>query len=171
MQGKLRHPRLAASRKSAYNSIMSNRKKTLITPSQLVKAFAYPFPVVIGGFALTLTLACLTVGVNPIPLVIGFLHESTQALLPLIGSLAVIWGFYTVLYLTAVRTSRGFFSLQQNPALASTPSPAWRVMSASVPQPECYLCFLQEELPTPLHTAFPTLVGTRWHPGTHPMLI
>ena len=141
-----------------------------ITPSQLGKAFAYPFPVMVGSFTLFLAMIYVIAGINPLTVVAAFLHAATLDLLPLISCLAVIWFLYTVLYAATSGTFREFFQIQQDPSRASNLSPAWRVLFVSV-NPSVHYWFRQSAgLPNPLRAARRLLIGMRGHPGIHPTL-
>ena len=144
--------------------------KKLITPSQLGRAFALPFPLMVGSYTLLLALLYVGVGINPLPVIVAFLTDATVALSPLVATLTALWVVYTVIYIAVVGACREFISIQRNPIRASSLRPAWKVMFASFKPPK-WCCFWQDDdLPVPLNTTDPILIGTRWHPGIHPLL-
>ena len=143
---------------------------SLKSPSQLAGAFAYPVLLVVVGFTLTLTLACATVGVNPIPLVATFLHDSTLTLLPLVSSLVLIWLFYALVYLVVVGSFHDILLIQRQPDRSRNISAAWRVLLIFSQQPKYSCCPLNKTLSTPLHTNNPVFPHMGWCPGIHPQL-
>ena len=93
---------------------MSSKACQTITPAQLGRAFFLPFPVLIGGFALTLALAYLSIGINPAQIVGAFLADAIVGVAPLAGKLFVVWLAYFAAYYLAASYILRLGSLARN---------------------------------------------------------
>lgn len=68
-------------------------------PRELAQELSTPFVLVIGWFAALLSAVYLVAGKNPAAPVAHFLHESVEALLPLVAFLVAVWLVYLIVYL------------------------------------------------------------------------
>ena len=73
-------------------------KEMMIRPSELGWALLLPLIRMVCGFTLFVAAIHLLAGEDPTELVGQFLIDSTEALLPLAGRLAVLWLFYLPVY-------------------------------------------------------------------------
>ena len=89
--------------------------ETMLRPGELSWAMVLSLIRVVGGFALFVAAVQLTAGEDPTVAVGRFLADSTEALLPLVGRLLVLWVVYLIVY-TMVGGARDIWLLARVPS-------------------------------------------------------
>lgn len=144
----------------------ATRKNRALTPIALAWAMILPFIWVVGGAALMLALAAITVGIDPAPFVAEFLADATVVLTPLALKLGGIWVAYTAIYFALTWAYRPSFDpfkdIDQPQGKLSDHLGVGSLQHVIVALGYC-LTLLKRR-------PFWTGVGLSWAPGAHPQI-
>ncbi len=144
-----------------------NYTSGLLTPAYLARAFALPFAVVVGGAAVMLALAAVTVGLNPAALAVDFLGDAAALLSPVALRLLLFWAVYTGFYLLLAWDFR-FYAPRPgagaNPALAAFAGIFVRFCPGAVGLPPARTRALAR------YRFCGGGLSSTWAPGTHPQI-
>ena len=139
-------------------------------PARVGHALFLPFPIMIGGFALTLTLACLSVGIDPAPIVRPFLADAIVGVAPLAGKLFVVWLAYFAAYYLAASYIFRLGSLARNTEGRDKLFSAWTFLYLYRQDHQWDGLWQFAGLSILLHARLFHLPHSCWQPGSSPHL-